>query len=68
MAPPYLANLADAVDLDAIKQSGLRVGVDAMHGAGAGYFTAALHGGTTTVEENRAERTPLFPGMIQPAP
>ena len=68
MASPYLANLGNAVDLDAIRSSGLRVGVDAMHGAGAGYFPAALDGGRTTVEELRAERNPQFPGMRQPEP
>jgi phosphomannomutase len=68
MAPAYLANLAQVVDLPALRASGLRVGVDAMHGAGAGYFTAALEGGATAVEELRAERNPLFPGMGQPEP
>ncbi len=68
LASPYIANLASAVDLDAIRSSGLRVGVDAMHGAGAGYFSAALGGGRTAVEELRAERNPLFPGMRQPEP
>ena len=68
MGSPYLANLAKAVDLDTIKAAGLRVGVDAMHGAGAGYFSAILDGGATTVEELRAERNPAFPGMRQPEP
>ena len=68
LAAPYLANLANAVDLDAIRAAGLRVGVDAMHGAGAGFFPAALDGGRTSVEELRAERNPQFPGMRQPEP
>ena len=68
MGPPYLANLANAVNLDTIKAAGLRVGVDAMHGAGAGYFSAILDGRATTVEELRAERNPAFPGMRQPEP
>ncbi len=68
MASPYIANLGNAIDLDAIRSAGLRLGVDAMHGAGAGYFSAALGGGRTTVEELRAERNPLFPGMRQPEP
>ena len=68
MAPPYLANLPNVVDEEAIRGSGLRVGVDAMHGAGAGYFQTALAGGTVAVTELRAQRNPLFPGMGQPEP
>ena len=68
MASPYLANIGNVVDIGAIRSAGLRVGVDAMHGAGAGFFTAALDGGRTTVEEMRAERNPHFPGMRQPEP
>ncbi len=68
MAPAYLANLATVVDLDAVRQAGLRLGVDAMHGAGAGYFQAALDGGSTSVVEMRGEHNPAFPGMGQPEP
>ncbi len=68
MASPYLANLGNAVDVGSIRSAGLRVGVDVMHGAGAGFFTAVLDGGRTTVEEMRAERNPQFPGMRQPEP
>jgi phosphomannomutase len=39
-----------------------------MHGAGGGYFHAALGSGKTTVEEIRGERNPAFPGMGQPEP
>lgn len=68
MSAPYIENLARAVDVGAIQAAGLRVGVDAMHGAGAGYLPAVLDGGSTTVEELRAERNPAFPGMGQPEP
>lgn len=68
MKGPYLANLARAIDLHAIGSAGLRIGVDAMHGAGAGYFSAALAGTGANVEEMRAERNPAFPGMRQPEP
>ncbi|MDE2835963.1 MAG: phosphoglucomutase/phosphomannomutase family protein [Chloroflexota bacterium] len=68
MKGPYLANLATAMDLDAIAASGLRIGIDAMHGAGAGYVTAALDGTGADVQEMRAERNPAFPGMKQPEP
>ena len=68
MAPPYLANLERIVDLDAIRHAGLRVGFDAMHGAGIGYFEAALGEGLTTIQAFRGERNPAFPGMGQPEP
>jgi phosphomannomutase len=68
MAPPYLANLGNVVDLDAIREAGLKVGFDAMHGAGIGYFETALGAGKTTIEAIRGERNPSFPGMGQPEP
>jgi phosphomannomutase len=68
MAPPYLANLSNVVDIDAIRNAGLKVGFDAMHGAGAGYFDAALGAGSTTIDPLRGSRNPAFPGMGQPEP
>jgi phosphomannomutase len=68
MATPYLANLQRIVDLKSIRDAGIRVGFDAMHGAGGGYFQELLGGGATTMTELRAERNPAFPGMIQPEP
>jgi phosphomannomutase len=68
MAPPYLSNLANVVDIDAIRNAGLKVGFDAMHGAGAGYFETALGVGNTTIDSLRGTRNPGFPGMGQPEP
>lgn len=68
MALPYLANLSTIVDIDAIRNAGLKVGFDAMHGAGAGYLAAALGTGNTTVHSIRGDRNPSFPGMGQPEP
>ena len=65
---PYLSHVANLVDLPAIKDSGLKVAVDAMHGAGAGYLPQLLEGGRTAVTELRGERNPAFPGMQQPEP
>ncbi len=65
---PYLAHLAELVDLKALQEAGLKVAVDSMHGAGAGYLKALLRGGRTTVSEIRASRNPIFPGMGQPEP
>ena len=66
--PDYLARVAQLVDVEAIKQSGLTVVTDAMHGAGAGYLPRLIEGGSTAVTEVRGERNPAFPGMAQPEP
>ena len=66
--PSYLGHIATLVDLEGIRQAGLKLVVDPMFGAGAGYFTKLLSGGTTTVSEIRSERNPAFPGMDQPEP
>ena len=66
--PPYRAAIARLIDLDAIRNAGLTILVDAMHGAGAGYFAGLLAGGKTGVAELRAEPNPAFPGMAQPEP
>ena len=65
--PPYLQHIAQMIDLDGIRQAGLRIIVDSMFGAGAGYLRTILQGGTTQVIEINGERNPAFPG-IQPEP
>ena len=72
--PAYRAAIAGLIDLDAIRQAGLSIMVDAMHGAGAGYFAGLLSGGAnadagmTQITELRAAPNPAFPGMTQPEP
>ena len=66
--PAYRERIEDLVDLAAIRDAGLRVSVDAMFGAGAGYFSALVSGGRTTVQEINGYRNPSFPGMEQPEP
>ena len=66
--PSYLGQLAGMVDLQAIRDAGLKVVVDSMHGAGGGLFARLLEGGSTEVTELRAEPNPAFPGMSQPEP
>jgi phosphomannomutase len=56
------------VDVEAIKAAGITVVVDAMYGAGMGYFPAILAGGNTRVIEVNNVRNPLFPGMHNPEP
>ena len=66
--PAYRESIAGLINLDAIRAAGRHVLVDAMHGAGAGYFADLLQGGATTVVELRSEPNPAFPGMAQPEP
>lgn len=65
---PYLKQVASLVDLQAIKDAGLNVVVDAMFGAGIGYFPTLLAGGKTRIIEINNVRNPLFPGMHNPEP
>ncbi|MBC7261600.1 MAG: phosphoglucomutase/phosphomannomutase family protein [Chloroflexi bacterium] len=67
-APDYLKHIASLVDLEGIKAAGITVVVDAMFGAGIGYFPALLAGGNTRVIEVNNVRNPLFPGMHNPEP
>ena len=66
-SPSYLKHIEGLVDLERIRRSGLKVVVDSMYGAGAGYFKTILGGGATMVIEIHGERNPLFPG-IRPEP
>jgi alpha-D-glucose phosphate-specific phosphoglucomutase len=63
----YLARVNELVDLTEVRNAGLKVVADAMHGAGAGYFARLLAGGSTQVIGLRQERNPAFPG-IAPEP
>ncbi|MCY4580890.1 MAG: phosphoglucomutase/phosphomannomutase family protein [Chloroflexi bacterium] len=67
-APDYLNHVASFVDLAAIRNAGLDIVVDSMHGAGAGYLAELLSGGSTRVIEIRSDPNPAFPGMAQPEP
>lgn len=64
---PYLKHLASLVDLESIRDAGLRVAVDSMYGAGGGYLKELMSGGRTEVIELNGERNPAFPG-IAPEP
>jgi phosphomannomutase len=65
--PPYLSRISSFVDLNDLKMSGLKVVVDSMFGAGAGYFRSLLGGGSVDLTEINGERNPSFPG-INPEP
>jgi alpha-D-glucose phosphate-specific phosphoglucomutase len=66
--PAYLEQLRRLVDVQALKDAGLRVCYDAMYGTGAGYFDALLSGGKTQITELHGFRNPIFPGMHAPEP
>jgi phosphomannomutase len=66
--PPYLENVARSINLAAIRDAGLRIAVDSMHGAGADSLAQLLSGGRTTVTGLREGANPNFPGMVQPEP
>lgn len=66
--PAYLAQLAHLIDVQPIKEAGLKVLVDSMWGNGAGWLKGILAGGKTEVIEVHADRNPIFPEMKRPEP
>ena len=66
--PIYLDRVAKLVDLNGLRKAGLKVAVDSMYGAGAGYLKTILRGGAIELIEIHGERNPLFPGITQPEP
>lgn len=67
-APDYIAQIHRLIDLQPIKDAGLKVLVDPMWGNGAGWFPRLLDGGATTVSEIHNYRNPIFPEMSRPEP
>jgi len=65
--PLYFKRIAQFVDFERLRNSGLKIIVDSMYGAGSGYFKALLGGGHADVLEINNERNPSFPG-INPEP
>jgi phosphomannomutase len=64
----YRAHVAELVDLGRVRAAGLRVRVDSMYGAGAGYLADMLSGGRIEVRELHGEHNPAFPGLHSPEP
>jgi phosphomannomutase len=67
-APAYQAQIERMIDVQPIKDAGLKVLVDCMWGNGIGWFPRLLGGGKTEIIEIHDERRPLFPDMIRPEP
>jgi len=67
LKPAYLARLAELADLGRIARAGLRLAIDPMHGAGAGYLKSLLAARGIAAVEIRGARDPRF-GGTQPEP
>ncbi|GAB4473325.1 MAG: phosphoglucomutase/phosphomannomutase family protein [Anaerolineales bacterium] len=67
-APAYIQQLHNLLDIEKIRQAGLRICVDPMWGNGIGWFSRLLSGGKTTITEIHNHRNPIFPGMKRPEP
>lgn len=61
--PSYAAQIGRMVDLQRLRDAGLRLLHEPMYGAGAGVLRRLLDGGATRVDELHAERNPGFGGM-----
>jgi phosphomannomutase len=59
----YFEQVARLVDLDRLRGAGLKLVIDPMYGAGAGYLARFLAGGVTSFTEIHHERNPIFPGL-----
>ncbi len=64
----YVEHVGGLLDLPALRDAGMKLVVDVMYGAGAGYMQSILGGGKTSVTEIHGERNPIFPGIRQPEP
>ncbi len=67
-APAYIEQIHSLVDVERIKQAGLKVLVEPMWGNGIGWFQRLLQGGSTQVSEIHNVRNPIFPEMSRPEP
>lgn len=64
----YFHHIKKFVNLQDIKDAGLKILVDPMWGNGIGWFPRLLSGGKTSVEEIHNHRNPIFPEMKRPEP
>jgi phosphomannomutase len=64
----YIDHIQQLVDIQGIKDAGLKILVDPMWGNGVGWFTNILKGGKSEVLEIHNERNPVFPEMKRPEP
>jgi len=67
-AEGYIRQIKRLIDLQPIRDAGLKILVDPMWGNGAGWFPRLLGGGKTEIIEIHNTRNPLFPEMSRPEP
>jgi len=65
--PGYVEYTKRSLDLDALKAADMRVLVEPMWGAGAGWISRLLEGGKIQITEIHRERNPFF-GGVNPEP
>ena len=68
LEPIYCRQLSSLINLEEIRRAQLKIVIDPMYGAGAGYFKKLLAGGATKLIEINGVRNPVFPGIQQPEP
>jgi phosphomannomutase len=61
--PEYYEQVNQLIDIESLKQADLKLVIDPMYGAGAGYLKDILGGGNLRLTEIHGERNPLFPGL-----
>ena len=64
----YIAHLETLVDVERLRNAGLKILVEPMWGNAAGWFPRLLGGGNNTIWEMHAGHNPLFPEMGRPEP
>jgi phosphoglucomutase len=64
----YLADLATKVDLDVVRESGIRIGYDPLHGVGSGHLDEVLRRHGITPRVIHAERDVYFGECDHPEP
>jgi phosphomannomutase len=63
----YYEQIGRMVDLEVLRQAGLTIVHECMHGSAFGYLTELLAGGATRVRELHGDRNPFF-GGVNPEP
>ncbi len=64
----YKQHISKLIDLESIKNAGLKILVDPMWGNNSNWFTELLSGGSTKIIEIHNHRNPIFPEMSRPEP
>ncbi|MBN1487557.1 MAG: phosphoglucomutase/phosphomannomutase family protein [Anaerolineae bacterium] len=66
--PAYIDHISKLVDLEKLRNAGLKILVEPMWGNGSGWIPRLLGGGNNTIWEIHGGRNPIFPEMQRPEP